>query len=88
LNDVREIGISIPGMVNADTGEILAVPSLPAYTGFPIAHRAAELLGAPVYVENDCNLAALAEMWLNKAEVADIHDFVYVQSVMWVLGLE
>ena len=75
----REVGISVPGMVNAATGEILTVPSLPGYAGFPIAQRIGELVGVPTSAENDCNLAALAEMWLNEAEVTGVDDFVYLQ---------
>jgi predicted NBD/HSP70 family sugar kinase len=78
-NGFREVGISIPGMVNAATGQILTIPSLPRYADFPIASELAALLGVPASAENDCNLAALAEMWLNEAEVAGVDDFAYVQ---------
>ncbi|HTM48243.1 MAG TPA: ROK family transcriptional regulator [Bryobacteraceae bacterium] len=78
-NGFHEIGISVPGMVNAETGEILTVPSLREYADFPIAREVSSLLGAPASAENDCNLAALAEMWLNESEVAGVHDFVLVQ---------
>ena len=75
----QQVGISVPGLVNRDTGEILMVPSLPDYAGFPIAPEIAALAGADATAENDTNAAALAELWLHESEVAGIRDLVFVE---------
>ena len=73
------VGISLPGMVNGDTGEVLMLPSLPNYAGFPIAREVGEAAGAPAVAENDCNAGALAELWLNESEIAGLKDFAFVE---------
>jgi predicted NBD/HSP70 family sugar kinase len=75
----QHVGISVPGLVNRDTGEILMVPSLPQYAGFPIAREIGGLAGADVTAENDTNAAALAELWFHESEVAGIRDLVFVE---------
>jgi predicted NBD/HSP70 family sugar kinase len=75
----RRVGISLPGMVHSDTGEVLMLPSLPAYAGFGITRAVGELAGAPAVAENDCNAGALAELWMNESEVAGLEDFVFVE---------
>lgn len=78
-NGFQEVGISVPGLVNADTGKVLIIPSLPGYSDSPLAEDVSALAGVPASAENDCNTAALAELWFNESEVAGLHDFVYVQ---------
>jgi len=75
----QQAGISVPGMVNRNTGEILMVPSLPHYAGFPIAPEISELVGADATAENDTNAGALAELWFHENEVAGIRDLVFVE---------
>jgi predicted NBD/HSP70 family sugar kinase/biotin operon repressor len=75
----QQVGISVPGLVSADIGEIRMTPSLPRYSGFPIAREIGELVGAPAAAENDCNVGALAELWLNESEIAGVRDFVLVE---------
>lgn len=79
VKEFQEVGISVPGMVNSDTGEILMIPSLPDFTGVSIASEISALAGAPASADNDSNLGALAELWLNEAEVAGVRDFVFVE---------
>lgn len=78
-NDFRRVGISVPGMVRADPGEVLIFPSLPEYAGFEITREVGEVAGAPAVAENDCNAGALAELWMNEGEVAGVKDFVFVE---------
>jgi predicted NBD/HSP70 family sugar kinase len=77
--DFRQVGISVPSRVNGCTGEILMFPALPKFGGFPIAAEVSALAGAKAAAENDCNAGALAELWLQEAEVAGVRDFVYLQ---------
>ncbi len=54
------VGVSAPGP-QAHTGRILHAPTLPGWHDVPLAARLAGAFDAPVAMENDANLAALAE---------------------------
>lgn len=74
---LRPIGISvaIPGLVEQGSGTVVFAPNL----GWHDVAVGAELearLGMPVHVENESNLAALAEHWTGAA--VGIDDFVCV----------
>ena len=58
-------GLGIPGAIDLDTGTIRKSANLPGWSGYPV--RAAierRLGGAPVFLDNDGNVAALGEKWL------------------------
>ena len=55
-------GISCPGPLDLIAGKVLTPPNLHgAWHDFAIAEEASKLFGVPAYLENDANLAALAE---------------------------
>ncbi len=56
----RAVGICAPGP-QAYTGLILHAPTLPGWHKVPLAQRVSAAFNAPAYMENDANLAALAE---------------------------
>lgn len=64
------IGISAPGP-QAYTGLILHAPTLPGWHNVPLAQLISEAFNAPAYMENDANLAALAEYRLGAAQGAN-----------------
>lgn len=57
---VLGIGVGTPGIVDLD-GVVLTAPNL-GWTGIPLRARLAEATGLPVFVANDANAAALAEL--------------------------
>lgn len=75
----RQIGVSIPGLVDSASGQVLWIPTLPAYAGFPLRKELEERLGVPVEADNDCNLGALADLWLRESEVASIGHAVFLE---------
>ena len=75
----QQVGMGIPGLVNASTGVISLIPSLPEYSGFDIATEVERQLGIPAFVDNDCNIGALGELWLNPAEISQLRDFVFLE---------
>lgn len=75
----RECAISVPGLIRADQGSVVWIPSRPAFSGFPLARRVQDVLGMPVAVDNDCNLAALAEMWFSDDQVGGLNNFVFLE---------
>lgn len=58
---LRGIGIGAPGPLDAPRGIILQAPNIPGMDGFPIKARLEAELGAPTFIGNDANLAALGE---------------------------
>lgn len=61
LADVRAVGVTAPGPLDAETGVVMLPPNLPGWRDVPVVARLEELLGVPVLLENDANAAALAE---------------------------
>ncbi len=58
---VAGIGIGAPGPLNSHTGVVFAPPNLPGWTNVPLRDLLQERFNKPVFVENDANVAALAE---------------------------
>lgn len=56
------IGVSCPGPLDLINGYVLVTPNLgEAWWGYDLTGKLEELTGVPAYLENDANLAALAE---------------------------
>ena len=61
LASVSSVVASVPAPLDPGTGTVGAVSCMPRWTGFRPAEVLQERLGRPVRVENDANLAAVAE---------------------------
>ncbi|MFN8531536.1 MAG: ROK family protein [Anaerolineae bacterium] len=55
------VGIAAPGPHDAKSGVIYHSYTLPGWKDVPLAHLLADALGAPVFMQNDGNLGAVAE---------------------------
>lgn len=71
------IGISIPGLVDPETGDAIFVPHF-KWRDWPIANNLQKATGITVLADNDANAAALAELWLARPEILDARDFIFV----------
>ena len=58
---VGAIGIASPGPLDPHTGTILATPNIPEWQNFPLTSRLSEHFRVPAYLDNDANMAGLAE---------------------------
>jgi glucokinase len=58
---VRAIGIASPGPLDPYTGTILDTPNIPEWVNFPLASKLSSHFNVPVYLDNDANMAGLAE---------------------------
>jgi glucokinase len=58
------IGVGTPGLVVAETGEVVYAPNVPGWKDLPLGSILEARLGAPVAVENDANAAAIGEHWV------------------------
>jgi len=62
------IGVGSPGPIELPEGRLHHLPNLPGWDGFELRAAIERILGMPVIVENDANLAALAEFVLGKGK--------------------
>ncbi len=58
---IEGIGISCPGPLDLVNGIVLTPPNLPGWHFLPLTKRLSEITGLTVKLENDANLAGLAE---------------------------
>lgn len=58
---VDAIGVSIPGPVDPHSGIIMLTPNIKEWRDFPITAKLTEHFGVPAFLDNDANLAGLAE---------------------------
>ena len=73
---VDSIGIASPGPLDPHTGTILDTPNIKEWINFPVGPKLSECFGVPVYLDNDANMAGLAE-WKYGAGIGH-HDLVYL----------
>jgi glucokinase-like ROK family protein len=69
--DVLAIGMGVPGPVDFTTGQLVEPPLMPQWDSFSIRDDLRAEYDAPVWVDNDVNLMALAELWRLKRELAN-----------------
>jgi glucokinase len=62
------IGVGSPGPIELPEGRLRSLPNLPGWDGFELRSTVERALGMRVVVENDANLAALAECLLGKGK--------------------
>ena len=58
---VKAIGIASPGPLDPHTGTILATPNIPEWQNFPLTAKLSQHFNVPTYLDNDANMAGLAE---------------------------
>jgi len=59
--DAVAIGIASPGPLDPHSGVILSTPNIPEWKNFPLTDKLSQHFGVPVYLDNDANMAGLAE---------------------------
>ena len=71
------IGVAVPSPVDPESPDRVLERIHPAWRGRAILDRLDAAFGAPVFVDNDANLGAVAERWWGKALGVD--DFLYLK---------
>jgi glucokinase len=61
LAEIAAVGVTAPGPLDPERGVVLSPPNLHGWHDVPVVAQLREALGAPVFLENDANAAALAE---------------------------
>lgn len=76
-DDVEGIALSMPGLIDTDSGVCISSGALNFCNGHCVAEELQAMCGVPVTVENDANCAALAE--IKSGSLTDVKDaFVLV----------
>lgn len=75
---IQHICISVPGMVNQASGEILWVNALPGYSGSRLREMVQEVTGVQATIANDCHLATTCERWMGDIS-ADLRNMVFLE---------
>ena len=83
---VLGVGIGVPGPVDKRTRMLHAGSILASWVGADVAGGLSQRLGLPVFMDNDANLGALAEMTLGAGGSADVLLYVLL-SVGVGLGI-
>ncbi|WP_309118016.1 ROK family transcriptional regulator [Saccharothrix sp.] len=61
--DLWSVAVGTPGIVDHERGEVVLAPSIPGWSSLPVIAELRDWLGCPVAIENDVNLAVVAERW-------------------------
>lgn len=81
---VAAIGVAAPGPIDARSGVVTAPPNLPGWIDVPLGQLIQNELGAPTFLENDGNAAALAEHRFGAGRGAD--HMIYVTASTGIGG--
>ncbi len=75
---VLAVAVGVPGVVDEQTGVVSLAPNLEGWQDVPVGRLLARAFQAPVFVENDVNLAILGEHWRGVAQGHDTCAFIFV----------
>lgn len=64
FSNVEGIGIGVPGPVDTVNGVMIMASNLPGFEGYPIVEKLKNEFNKPVFLDNDANVAGLAEALL------------------------
>lgn len=74
------VGVSVPGLIRRDTGEVAVSPNL-EWNNMPVKAILEERLNLPVFVENDANAAAFSELWYGPLDEIKVKTLLYILVV-------
>lgn len=61
LHNIEGIGIGVPGPVDTVNGVMIMATNLPGFENYPICSKISDRFNLPVFIDNDANVAGLAE---------------------------
>ena len=77
LDDIRGVGAAFPSYIDYEKGMCVETSNIMSLNDQPVRDMLSERLGLPVYVDNDGNLAALAEHEIGAG--VGIDNFIYAE---------
>lgn len=64
IENVEGIGIGVPGPVDTANGVMIMATNLPGFENYPICEKLSTRFNLPTFIDNDANVAGLAEALL------------------------
>lgn len=77
-SDVTGVVMGLPSPIDRDSGRVVTNNILPGWVSRAPARELQSLIGLPVFLDNDANLAALGEMTFGAA--AGLRNLIYVKA--------
>jgi glucokinase len=74
--DLRAVGVSVPGLVDAAAGRVITAGNLAGWNDVPLCDLLEDRFGVPVSIEQVANAAALGEKWRGAAR--ELMTFAFV----------
>jgi len=74
------VGVSVPGLVNRETGTVETSPNL-EWKNVPLREILMSRLNLPIFVENDANAAAFSELWYGPLSEANVRTLLFILVV-------
>jgi predicted NBD/HSP70 family sugar kinase len=71
------VGLGTPGVVDARRGTVLLAPSIPGWASLPLVDQLKDQFRCPIVIDNDVNLAVLAER--SYSDVGKVDTLAFVQ---------
>ncbi|MGH3679479.1 MAG: ROK family transcriptional regulator [Natronosporangium sp.] len=65
------VGVGTPGIVDRERGAVVRAPSVPGWDSLELGSLLRRSVDCPVHVENDVNVAVMAERWHGAGSQAD-----------------
>ncbi|MCW6678009.1 ROK family protein [Anaerococcus sp. NML200574] len=65
------IGIGTPGFIDSENGIVTFAGNITGWTGLNLKSAIEEFVDIPVFVENDANIALIAEKWIGSCQSYD-----------------
>jgi len=80
INGVEGIGIGVPGPVDTVNGVMIMATNLPGFENYPICQKLADRYNLPTFIDNDANVAGLAEALLGAGKGYPIVYYVTIST--------
>lgn len=69
--DASAIGIGTPGFIDSENGIVTFAGNIKGWSGLNLKEAVEEFVDIPVFVENDANIALIAEKWIGSCKDYD-----------------
>ena len=70
FKEAKAIGIGTPGFIDSENGVVTFAGNIDGWTGLNLKEAVEAFVDVPVFVENDANIALVAEKWIGAAQNA------------------
>ncbi len=80
IEGVEGIGIGVPGPVDTNRGVMIMATNLPGFENYPVCQKLADRFNLPTFIDNDANVAGLAEALLGAGKGKPIVYYVTIST--------